>query len=39
VLTEVHDVVAADGAVVHHDVWGRANEEEIEVRSTNSREK
>jgi hypothetical protein len=32
-------VVAADGAVVHHDVWGGANEEEIESDRTNSSEK
>jgi hypothetical protein len=38
VLTEVHDVVAADGAVVHHDVCGSANEDEIESDRTNSSE-
>jgi len=39
VPTEVHDVVAADGAVVHHDVCGRENEDETKSNRTNSREK
>jgi len=39
VLTEVHDVVAADGTVVDHDVCGRENEDETKSNRTNSREK
>jgi hypothetical protein len=33
VLTKVHDVVAADGAVVHHDVCGRKKRGRNQVKS------